>query len=78
MKKHENDDYTIADIEKETYIRKVDIMFTLDEFKMIKFCNGKYNLITDPGFHYIKKHKPDKINVWPEKIHWVSYITLKK
>ena len=70
MKKHEDEEYTINDIEKETFIRKTDIMFTLDEMNMIKFSNGKYFLITDPEFRYIKRHKLDKVDVHLEKIHY--------
>lgn len=76
MKKHENDDFTIADIEEELYIRKSDVMFTLDEMKMLKFSNGKYYLITDAENYYIKKYRRDKVIVRPEKIHWVPYKTV--
>ena len=78
MKKHKDEEYTILDIEKATFIRKVDIMFTLDEMKMLKFTNGRYYLITDPGFHYIARHRLDKIDVHMEKIHWVPYVIPKR
>ena len=78
MVDHADQEYSILDIEKATYIRRVDIMFTLDEMKMIKFTDGKYHLITDPSFHYIKRHRRDKIKVKAEKIHWVPYVIPKK
>jgi len=65
--------YTINDIANETYIIPRDIIFTLDESKMIKFCDGKYNLLTDEEF-LKRRYRKELIDVNPDKISWVVYI----
>ena len=75
MLQNEGKDYSILDIQKSTYIKSSDILFTLGEFKMIKFSSGKYFLLNNKAFleKTFKLGGREGYPVDPEKILWVGY-----